>query len=76
MYNLECERTKNLKESAEELMKIIKDWFTFSARVLHHIYKTQKNTHISVIESFTQQLTALRWKLPLELDNDLEKVLV
>ncbi len=54
MYNLECERTRNLRDSAEELMKIIKDWFTFSARVLHHIYKTQKNTHVSVIESYTQ----------------------
>lgn len=52
LYNMEIEKNTNLRESLEELIKLLRELYSFLKLLFIHIKKTQKHTHKSIIEGF------------------------
>ncbi|KAL4466832.1 hypothetical protein ABPG74_010429 [Tetrahymena malaccensis] len=73
LYNMEIEKNCNLRESLEELIKLLREMYQFLKLLFIHIKKTQKHTHKSIIEGFIQQFTSIKWKLPKDFDTNFEK---
>ncbi|EAR96842.2 EF hand protein (macronuclear) [Tetrahymena thermophila SB210] len=73
LYNMEIEKNCNLRESLEELIKLLREMYQFLKMLFIHIKKTQKHTHKSIIEGFIQQFTSIKWKLPKDFDTNFEK---
>ncbi|KAL4510014.1 hypothetical protein ABPG72_010207 [Tetrahymena utriculariae] len=73
LYNMEIEKNCNLRESLEELIKLLREMYQFLKLLFIHIKKTQKHTHKSIIEGFVQQFTSIKWKLPKDFDTNFEK---
>ncbi|KRX02725.1 hypothetical protein PPERSA_01842 [Pseudocohnilembus persalinus] len=72
LFNLEQEKVKNMQEGIQELVKILKELFKFSKVLFMHIKKSLTQQQQSIFESFSQQFSTIRWKLPKEIDSQFE----